>query len=83
MQARNRVSLIRRLGRGVWKLSKWLFVMACAAVAGAWGYVRYDYGSAAGQLDQRIQRAHELGLPLEPADMERHPPIAESENAAP
>lgn len=75
--------LIKRLGRGALKLTKWLFGLALLGLVGLYGYVRYDYSSAAGELDYEIQRAKELGLPMNPAEMNPQPPVKLEDNAAP
>lgn len=71
-----------RLLRGAKKLAKWTFILALLGLVGLYGFVRYDFASAAGELDRHVETARHLGLPLTPEDM-RHAPVAADENAAP
>ena len=75
--------LVKRLGRGALKLGKWLLLFALVALGGIYGYVRYDYASAADDLDYQVQRAKDLGLPLDPDELNPHPPVRHEDNAAP
>lgn len=77
-----RDSFGKRLRRGLVKLAKWGFGFIVLALAGLYGFVRYDYSSAANELPGHMERAKELGLPLSPEDMQ-HKPLAPADNAAP
>jgi hypothetical protein len=72
-----------RLLRGLWKLSKFVFLLVAVAALGLYGYVRYDYSSAAGHLAGATAQAESLGLPLLPQDLQMDPPVTDAQNAAP
>src|SRR5690349_9413966 len=65
------------------KILKWTGIMILLAVLGLYGFVRYDFYSAAVKLPQLETRAKELGLPLTPEDMKPNPPVKPEDNAAP
>lgn len=72
-----------RVGRGLKKLFKWTFILALLGVLGLYGYVRYDYASAASRLARLEAEAAELDLPLDPEDMAIRPAVPVADNAAP
>jgi len=63
------------------KFAKWSLGLAFLGITAAYGYVRYEYSSAAGELDGLVARAEKLGLPLTPEQM-RHEKLEPGENAA-
>ncbi len=76
-------SFWKRFRKRLWKISKWGLGFLGVAIVAGYAYVRYDYLTAADDLEYQEMLAKENGIALNAEELKPQPPVKPEENAAP
>jgi hypothetical protein len=76
-------TLWKRFKKRLWKISKWGFGFLGVAILSGYVFVRYDYLTAADELEYQEELARQNGFSLTSEDMRPRPPVKPEDNAAP